>query len=582
MRQCIKCNNFYDDEIIFCPGDGELVILGAILKETYLIEGMLGEGGMAMVFKATNVLNNTPCAIKIIRPDMLESEINAVERLLLEALKIKKINHPNIVKVLDFGPMHDGELVYLTMELLTGRTLKHEIKENGYLDLKKIGSIIEQVSAGMEEAHQKGIIHRDIKSENIFLLDNIKNNISIKILDFGISSDKDSGFIGSHHIIGTPEYMSPEQCEGKPLDARSDIYSLGITIYEMLAGNVPFPVSIFEPYEIIKRQLFKYPRPLSKYRSDVPPNVEKVVLKALEKNPDRRQQSILELAKEFALALRQEGVTREETAVVKVNFKNLAANSFNQGMSHLENGEYEFAINCFDETISYDFNNTKAYFSSGVAYQAMNKLDDAVKRFDMAIEIDPKYSEAYHHRGNIHFSQEKYDLAINDYTEAIKANLADVNSYFKRGTTYLTKTEFDKAISDFTEVVALDPNHSQAYFGRGNAYCHTGEYQLAIIDLSESIELNAVELNKVDSYVLRAFANKMLGALDAAITDCNQALAISPQSANAYFIRSLVYQAKALSDQQMANKLKSPNDTGKFSSGLLITLIEEDLEEIES
>ncbi|MBI4851841.1 MAG: tetratricopeptide repeat protein [Acidobacteria bacterium] len=580
MRKCIKCNGIFNDYVLFCPDDGELVILGAVLKGTYSIEEMLGEGGMAMVFRAKNVLNNTVCAIKIIHPDMVESEINAVERLLLEALKIKKINHPNVVKVLDFGPIHDGELVYLTMELLTGRTLKKEIQEKGYLDLKKVGSIVEQISAGMEEAHQKGIIHRDIKSENIFLLDNIKNNISIKILDFGISSDQNSGFTASHHIIGTPEYMSPEQCEGKTLDARSDIYSLGVTIYEMLAGNVPFPTSIFDPIEIVKRQMFKYPRPLSKYRNDVPKDVEEVLFKALEKNPDKRQQSILELAEEFDFALRQSGIIKERTESIKFDVKDLALNCINQGLFHLEHNEYAFAVNCFEEAINYDFNNTKAYYHCGVAYQAMIKLDEAIYSFNRAIEINPDYSEAYYSRGNVYFFKGNYELAIEDYSQAINTTTNNINSYLKRGMTYLSKNQLDKAISDFSQVIKVDPDHDQAYFGRGNAYCHKGDYELAIMDLSEAIELNSI--NIVDSYVLRAFSYKMLDKLDIAIIDCNKALSIAPQSANAYFVRSLVYQAKAASDQEMANKLKSPEDICRLSSGFLVALLKEIEIEVES
>lgn len=573
MRKCIKCYQVFDDDILFCPEDGELALIGAVLKDTYAIEEMLGEGGMAMVFRATNILTNTVCAIKIIHPDMLESEINAVERLLLEALKIKKINHPNIVKVLDFGPINDGELVYLTMELLTGKTLKKEISEKGPLDYKKVGSIVEQVCAGIEEAHQKGIVHRDMKSENIFILDNIKNNISIKVLDFGISSDKDSGFNASKQIIGTPEYMSPEQCEGKHLDARSDIYSFGITIYEMIAGSVPFPVSIFEPYEIIRRQMFKDPRPLSKFRQDIPPNIEKVILKALEKNPARRQQSMVELAKEFELALRKEGITREETNVIRLDIKGLVASCINQGLSHLEHGEYEFAINCFDEAISYDFNNTSAYYSSGLAYQAMGKTEDAINSFTMALEIDPKCVEAYYNRGTAYFNQEKYELAISDYSQAIAVAPNNINSYFKRGMAYLTKNNVDSAILDFTQVITLDPTHSQAYFGRGNAYCHKNDYQLAIDDLNKTIELDPN--HSVDSYVLRGFAYKMQGELDKAIIDCNKALSIAPQSANAYFVRSLIYQAKATLDLERANRLKPSEDTKSLSSGLLLSTLEE-------
>lgn len=297
MRNCVECNQSYSDDVLFCPKDGELVLIGAILKETYCIEEKLGEGGMAMVFKATNILTNTPCAIKIIRPDMITSEINAVERLLLEALKIKKVNHPNIVEVLDFGPINEG-LVYLTMELLTGKTLKKEINQNGPLNYKKAGFLVEQICAGMQAAHERGIIHRDIKSENIFLLDNIKNNISLKILDFGISSDKDSGFSVSKQIIGTPEYMSPEQCEGKALDARSDIYSLGIILYEMFSGRRPFEAD--NALSFMYAQVHTPPLELAEIVSDLPHPISQLVMQMLVKDKEKRIKSAKELVEKFS------------------------------------------------------------------------------------------------------------------------------------------------------------------------------------------------------------------------------------------------------------------------------------------
>ncbi|MBK7995833.1 MAG: serine/threonine protein kinase [Blastocatellia bacterium] len=285
MGRCVNCGNIFSDEVLFCPKDGEFALLDVVLKDTYLIKEKLGEGGMAMVFKATNILTNSICAIKIIHPDMLESELNAVERLLLEAVKIKKIAHPNIVKVLDFGPLNDGELVYLTMELLKGRTLKQEIIQKGPINYKKVAFLIEQVCAAIAAAHERGIIHRDIKPENIFLLEDIKDNILLKVLDFGISTDHVTQFTGAaKQIIGTPEYMSPEQCEAhKNLDVRSDIYNLGVTLYEMLTGRVPFPIAFWEPYEVLRKQMFEDPEPLTSLRPDIPVSVEKVVLKALEK-----------------------------------------------------------------------------------------------------------------------------------------------------------------------------------------------------------------------------------------------------------------------------------------------------------
>lgn len=568
MRRCVECGKSYNDDVVFCAQDGELVLLGATLKETYCIEEKLGEGGMAMVFRATNILNNTPCAIKIIRPDMITSEINAVERLLLEALKIKKVNHPNIVEVVDFGPINEG-LVYLTMELLTGKTLKKEISENGPLNYKKAGFLIEQICAGMQAAHERGIIHRDIKSENIFLLDNIKNNISLKILDFGISSDRDSGFTVSKQIIGTPEYMSPEQCEGKNLDVRSDIYSLGITIYEMLTGSVPFPISLWEPYEIIRKQMFEQPRSLRRVRKDIPPNIEQIIFKALEKNRERRQQSVSELAKEFALALRSEGIIEEKTNTIQFNVKELIKSCINQGLSHLSHKEYAFAINCFNEAISYDFNNYIAYYNCGLAYQAIGEIENAISNFDQAIEIDPSYAEAYFKRGLCYQTKNEIDLAIGDFSKIIELDSSHTEAFYNRGLCYKKILQMEKAQEDFSAAIKLNPQHALCYYNLGLACHYNKKIEEAISSYSQAIEIDP---QHADSYVLRGFAHKTKGELDKAILDCNQALKIDSHCVNAYYVRSLIYQAKAILDLQKANQLKSTENSSPSDSFILTIL----------
>lgn len=572
MRRCVECQASFSDDVVFCPNDGELVLLGAILKETYCIEEKLGEGGMAMVFRATNILNNTTCAIKILRPDMLTSGINAVERLLLEALKIKKVNHPNVIEVYDFGPINDGGLVYLTMELLTGRTLKKEINEKGPLNYRKVGFIVEQVCAGMQAAHEKGIIHRDIKSENIFLLDNIKNNIAIKILDFGISSDEDSQFAGSKQIIGTPEYMSPEQCEGKSLDVRSDIYTLGVTIYEMLTGTVPFPVSLWPTYEIIRKQVFEYPPPLSKFREDIPHTVEQVIFKALEKKRENRQQSISELAKEFAIALRREKIVEDKTNAMRFNIKDVIINCINQGLAHLEEEEYDFAINCFQEAISYDYYNSTAYYNYGLAYHATGKLAEAIDSFNKAVDINPNYAEAYFQLGLCHQANNELELAIDAFSQTLKLKNTYTEAFYHRGLTYKKKSQIDKATEDFFATIKLNQEHALSYYNLGLICQYNNKIDEAITHYSQAMQFDP---QHVDSYILRGFAYKTKGALDRAILDCDQALQIDSQAVNAYFVRSLVYQAKAMLDLEMAQQLKSTDNVTSITDAFVLTIIGE-------
>lgn len=557
MGRCVNCGNLFSDEVLFCPQDGQFALLDVILKDTYLIKEKLGEGGMAMVFKATNVLTNSICAIKIIHPDMLESELNAVERLLLEAVKIKKIAHPNIVKVLDFGPLNDGELVYLTMELLKGRTLKQEITEKGPINYKKAAFLIEQVCAAIGAAHERGIIHRDIKPENIFLLEDIKDNILLKVLDFGISTDHVTHFTGAaKQIIGTPEYMSPEQCEAhKNLDIRSDIYSLGVTLYEMLTGRVPFPIAFWEPYEVLRKQMFEDPEPLTSLRPDIPLSVEKVVLKALEKNPNRRQQSALEVAKELIFSLREEGIIEEKTNRIKINLKDLAKHSINQGLSHLEKGEYIFAINCFTEAISYNFNDHNAHYFCGLAYQAANDMEEAIKCFDTVISLEPNRAEAYFKRALCYQNKNKLEQAIDDFSQTIKLDAKHQQAFYYRALNYKKLSCFEEAKEDLHFAIELDSRDALSYFNLACLYHYENELDIAFSSYSQAISLNP---NHLESYVLRAFISKVKGDLDNAMIDCNLALQIDPMSQAAYFVRALIYLAKMTLDLKKIHELDVP------------------------
>lgn len=557
MGRCVHCGNLFSDEVLFCPQDGEFALLDVILKDTYLIKEKLGEGGMAMVFKATNVLTNSICAIKIIHPDMLESELNAVERLLLEAVKIKKIAHPNIVKVLDFGPLNDGELVYLTMELLKGKTLKEEITKKGPINCKKAAFIIEQVCAAIGAAHERGIIHRDIKPENIFLLEDIKDNILLKVLDFGISTDHVTHFTGAaKQIIGTPEYMSPEQCEAsKNLDVRSDIYSLGVTLYEMLTGRVPFPIAFWEPYEVLRKQMFEDPEPLTSLRPDIPLSVEKVVLKALEKNPNRRQQSVLEVAKEFVFSLREEGIIEEKTNRIQVNLKDLAKHSINQGLAHLEKGEYVFAINCFTEAVSYSFNNSNAHYYCGLAYQAVNDIEEATKCFNIVISLDANRPEAYFKRALCYQNKGNLELAIDDFSQTIKLDPKYQQAFYYRALNYKKLSQFEKAKEDLLFAIELDSQDSLSYFNLASLYHYENELDIALSSYSQTIILDP---NHLGAYVLRAIVYKVKGDLDNAMIDCNLALQIDPMSQAAYFVRALIYQAKMSLDLKKIHEFDIP------------------------
>lgn len=316
MKQCPLCKREMRDQLLFCPFDGQTLIsveegdkfIGLILENKYRIDEKVGEGGMGKVYRGTHILMDHTVAIKILHPHLSSDEI-AVERFRREARAAASIRHPNAVAVTDFGVNKETGLSYLVMEFLEGVELRDEIKKKGRLDFEESFIITQQICLALQAAHAKGIIHRDLKPDNIWLLKSEDHFPRIKVLDFGIAklmANNVSDLTQQGVIVGTPYYMSPEQCVGDELDARSDIYSLGIIIYEILTGRVPFRAST--PMGVALKHANEPPMPPHELRLDLPFVIENVVLRALRKHREERQGSAMELSQEFEAALYQAGV----------------------------------------------------------------------------------------------------------------------------------------------------------------------------------------------------------------------------------------------------------------------------------
>ena len=208
--------------------------VGQIFDRRYKILKVIGIGGMAVVFAAQDLLMHRNVAVKMLKDD-INSDIQAVKRFINESKAVAMLSHPNIVNIFDVSVKDN--LKYIVMELIEGITLKNYILKKGVLGYSEIISITEQILLALDHAHQKGIVHRDIKPQNIMML---KNGL-IKVADFGIAKLPNAETVTmTDKAIGTVFYISPEQASGKKIDRRSDIYSLGITMYEMATGKLPF------------------------------------------------------------------------------------------------------------------------------------------------------------------------------------------------------------------------------------------------------------------------------------------------------------------------------------------------------
>jgi serine/threonine-protein kinase len=306
--KCPACDTRFDDGSSFCALDGARLIpdggdpdllLGSVLADRYRLVRLLGEGGMGRVYEAEHVDINKRLAIKVLRAESLDPA--ALARFRQEARSASLIGHENIVAIEDFAALPDGK-VYLAMELLDGESLGDRMRRPPPLGLGEAAALMAHVCRGLAAAHDKGVVHRDMKPENIFLAQK-SGRVVPKILDFGIA--KVSSDEGAPHltrtgaIFGTPLYMSPEQAKGLRLDHRADIYSTGVILYELATGRVPFKAD--STIQILNQHISEAPERPTRVAPErrIPAALEATILRAMAKEPAERQASMAELADEL-------------------------------------------------------------------------------------------------------------------------------------------------------------------------------------------------------------------------------------------------------------------------------------------
>ena len=346
-RRCPKCGTVYTDTARFCPRDGSMLmelqskgasappappaktpasastavrtpqapkpgldraasLSGQVLDSRYQVQKKLGEGGMSYVYLAREVDSGHSVAIKVLSPK-LATDHSSVERLRREAGLAMRLDHPNVCRILRLGESEDG-LIYLVMPFLKGELLSDREVKGGPMDLALGIAILRQVCAGLHHAHELSIVHRDLKPENIMLVDEDGGGMRAVVMDFGLAKERRAEgqlakLTATGIILGTPEFMSPEQIRGKQLDARSDIYALGIVAFEMFTGQLPFRGR--NAQEMMIARLRGQPLKLRQLRADAPEGLEKALSRAMESSPDGRYNTALEFAN--ALASSSEG-----------------------------------------------------------------------------------------------------------------------------------------------------------------------------------------------------------------------------------------------------------------------------------
>jgi serine/threonine protein kinase/Flp pilus assembly protein TadD len=285
----------------------EELTTGTTFADRYQIIEELGKGGMGNVYKVLDTKIKEKIALKLLKPE-IASDKKTIERFSNELKFSRKIRHENVCQMYDLN--EEKSMQYITMEYVHGEDLKRLIRKMGQMSAGQAISLAKQVCAGLSEAHKLGVVHRDLKPQNIMVDDEGK----ARIMDFGIArSLKGKGMTGAGVMIGTPEYMSPEQVEGKDVDQRSDIYSLGVILYEMVTGRVPFEGDT--PFAIGIKQKSEIPREPGELNSQLPSDLSKVIMKCLEKDKDKRYQSAGEVRSELTAI--EKGIPTTERIIPK-------------------------------------------------------------------------------------------------------------------------------------------------------------------------------------------------------------------------------------------------------------------------
>lgn len=341
-RQCPQCANQCDEGHKFCPTCGfpigkiatnqDDALIGRTLPGGYVILELVGIGGMGRVYRAEQTNLGRTVAVKIIHPHLVGEE-NAAARFITEARAASRLNHPNSVAIIDFGKTSDGQL-YLVMEFLRGKDLARVVYEEGPLPFRRIIGVLRQVLAALAEAHLLGIIHRDLKPENIILEPTRAGGDFVKVVDFGLAKVRaetaHAPSITSPGIVcGTPEYMSPEQGRGDELDARSDLYAMGVIFFQLLTGRLPFEAD--SPTQVVLAHLTQPPPDPRTVAPDrkIPANLVEIVMKALAKEAKDRYVDADDFSSELGEGLAQLEDRASQKGVAATGVRCLACGALN-------------------------------------------------------------------------------------------------------------------------------------------------------------------------------------------------------------------------------------------------------------
>jgi len=516
----------------------------------FTITRQLGVGGMATVWKAYHPALDRYVAIKVLHPSFKEDP-QFTERFQREARIVAKLTHPHIVPVYDFSE-HEG-MSYLVMRYIDGRTLKAVLRE-GPLSPEQVMGILEPACQALAYAHDQGVLHRDIKPSNFI----ITPEGEVFLTDFGLAriAESTDSTLSRDTLIGTPQYISPEQVRGERLDARTDVYSLGVVLFEMLTGRVPYDADT--PYAVIHDHVFA-PLPMPRdFNPGLSEPVERVVLKALAKSRDDRYQNVREMISALEAAQRAEGLgTKVEEAPVPVEAGGVAVTD--EALAPLEEGEGgdEFSPQTV-EPESVDRTPAKPSWWSrrlvavvavlavliglclcgSVTLAALRRSgEDRVWREPQSSVIAmPEDASAHVELARRYLQQGNVEQAIAEYEVALRLDPQLVEAYVDLGNLYLREGNPELALESYQKALDIDPSQIKAHLGMGDAYLLLGQYDVAAYHYQIVIEHDP---DVAGPHGKLGVCLVLSGDLEQGRTECELALRLDAQAPEGHFCRGL-------------------------------------------
>ena len=470
----------------------------------------IGQGGMGHVYKARHTGLDKEVAVKVL-PRELANNAVLRERFMNEARMAGQLEHPNITPVYAVDE-HEGQ-PYIVMQLVDGVPVSRLVSRQGVDPLLAV-RIAAQVARGLAYAHKRKLVHRDIKPDNLLIL----NNGRVKISDFGVAAATGSDASSGHS--GSPPYMSPEQCRGEPVDGRSDIYSLGVTLYLLLTGRRPFLGETSQAL-ILMHQQDDYP-PLGELRPGLPRELERIVNRMLAKNPDHRYENaeeladdleaaaelirsqrrrtvsvprggesgIYKLARQAALAAEEEGDREETIELAILSMTTQVENSVTDAQAAMKVARYDEALKQIEQAMRLKPNEARLYLLRGHVFRKQRKLKEAVADYEMAVKLHPEDPRARSFLGSVQRMTGDLSGARENLTYAPKLNAHNVEARISLGKIFEKARAWMAAQKEYEQCIELVPADERGYVALAVLLYGRDQKDKARTMLEKALEIN--------------------------------------------------------------------------------------------